>query len=155
MYCAELDAVGHLRGSTRSCTWPRRRGGGQTVLVIVGIGADAVDVPRFAAALARTPRLRPRLFTDAEQVLPSGMPRSDHSLAARFAAKVAAAKALGVPRGSSWRDAEVLSGPHGQPLLRVTGWLSAAAAEAGVTTWHLSLTHDADFAAAFVIVEAG
>lgn len=134
----------------------RRAGssGGQTAPVIVGIGTDLVDVPRFAAVLARTPRLRPRLFTDAEQLLSSGAPRGARSLAARFAAKEAAAKALGAPRGWGWHDAEVVAGLRGRPLLRVTGRLASVAAEAGVTAWHLSLTHDADLAAAFVVIES-
>jgi holo-[acyl-carrier protein] synthase len=115
--------------------------------VIVGVGIDVVGIDRFADALLRTPGLAARLFTSGEQVLP---PRS---LAARFAAKEALAKALGAPRGLLWTDAEVISGPGGRPGLRVAGTVAAAAARLGVTGWHLSLSHDAGIASAVVIAE--
>jgi len=70
-------------------------------VTIVGIGVDVVDIDRFQQSLTRTPRMRERLFTDAEQQLP--VP----SLAARFAAKEAVAKALGAPRSLEWHDAGV------------------------------------------------
>jgi holo-[acyl-carrier protein] synthase len=123
--------------------------------MIVGVGTDLVGVPRFERSLRRTPGLLPRVFTDAERVTRSGTPRQPRSLAARFAAKEAAAKALGVPRGWGWHDTEVISGPHGRPLLRITGSLARAAEERGVSGWHVSLTHDADLAAAIVVAEAG
>jgi phosphopantetheine--protein transferase-like protein len=69
--------------------------------VIVGLGIDVVDVGRFEATLARSPALRERLFTAAERQ------HSPASLAARFAAKEALAKALGAPAGLHWVDAEV------------------------------------------------
>lgn len=123
--------------------------------MIVGVGTDIVGVLRFEQALQRTPGLLPRVFTDAERVLRSGAPRRPRSLAARFAAKEAAAKALGVPRGWGWHDTEVVVGPHGRPLLQITSSLARAAAELGVTAWHVSLTHDADLAAAIVVAESG
>lgn len=115
--------------------------------MIIGVGIDVVDVARFAATLARTPRLVPRLFTDAEQRLPSA------SLAARFAAKEALAKALGAPVGLSWRDAEVHRGPDGRPRLALAGTVAARAGELGVRSTHLSLSHDAGIASAVVLVE--
>ncbi len=121
--------------------------------MIVGVGLDVVEVDRFAAALARTPGLAGRLFTAAEQVLPDGGPRTVLSLAARFAAKEAAAKALGVPPGLHWHDAEVVVGPRGRPALAVRGTVAAAAAAAGVTSWHLSLSHETGVAAAVVVAE--
>jgi holo-[acyl-carrier protein] synthase len=121
---------------------------------IIGVGTDLVGVPRFERALQRTPGLLPRVFTDAERVTRSGKPRRPHSLAARFAAKEAAAKALGVPRGWRWHDTEVIGGPNGRPLLRITGSLARAAQELGVTGWHVSLTHDAELAAAVVVAES-
>jgi holo-[acyl-carrier protein] synthase len=123
------------------------------VAVIAGIGTDIVGVLRFEQALRRTPGLLPRVFTDAERTTRSGAHRRPRSLAARFAAKEAAAKALGVPRGWGWHDTEVVSGPNGRPLLRVTGSLGEAAAQQCVTAWHVSLTHDADLAAAIVVAE--
>lgn len=117
--------------------------------MIVGVGIDVVDVDRFSRVLARTPALAGRLFTDGERDLPP------FSLAARFAAKEATAKALGAPPGLAWRDAEVERGAGGRPLLRTTGTVAAAARALGVTSWHVSLSHDAGIASAVVVAEAG
>ena len=65
--------------------------------MIIGVGIDVCPIERFAGSLARTPSLRDRLFTAAEQVTPAGSARTGESLAARFAAKEALAKALGAP----------------------------------------------------------
>lgn len=113
--------------------------------MIVGVGIDVAEIERFSRALRRTPALAERLFTERERGLPV------RSLAARFAAKEALAKALGAPRGLLWTDAEVISGPDGQPSLKVTGTVAAAAQTAGVTNWHLSLSHDGGIATAIVI----
>jgi holo-[acyl-carrier protein] synthase len=117
--------------------------------MIVGVGIDVVEIERFAAALRRTPTLAPRLFTERERGLPP------QSLAARFAAKEALAKALGAPRGLLWTDAEVVSAPDGRPSLQVTGTVATAAASLGVARWHLSLSHDGGIASAIVIAESG
>ncbi|NYI05942.1 holo-ACP synthase [Allostreptomyces psammosilenae] len=121
--------------------------------MIVGIGVDVADVARFERTLARTPAMAERLFTPAERVDGEGRPRSAASLAARFAAKEAAAKALGAPAGLRWTDAEVVSEPSGRPALRVTGTVQAHAERLGVRTWHLSLSHDGGIATAMVIAE--
>jgi holo-[acyl-carrier protein] synthase len=121
--------------------------------VIVGIGIDVVLVSRFVQALARTPVLAERLFTEAERHTPSGLPRLAESLAARFAAKEAVAKALGAPRGLNWHDCEVVNDEDGRPWLTVAGTVAAAAAERGVTRWHLSLSHDGGIASAMVLAE--
>lgn len=122
--------------------------------MIVGTGTDLVDVRRFAAALRRTPGLADRLFTPVERGTESGGNRTDRSLAARFAAKEAAAKSLGVPAGTRFTDCAVHSASNGQPSLRVTGGLAVAAAEHGVTRWHVSLTHDSGLAFATVVAES-
>ena len=121
----------------------------QTGRVIVGVGIDVVQVARLERALARTPRLGERLFTDAERALPRV-----ESLAARFAAKEAVAKALGAPGGLRWRDAEVVSDDSGRPRLALHGGVAEEAASQGITTWHLSLSHDAGVATAVVVAEA-
>jgi holo-[acyl-carrier protein] synthase len=121
--------------------------------VIVAVGIDVVLVERFTRALARTPLLADRLFTKAELVTPSGNPRSAESLAARFAAKEAVAKALGAPAGLHWHDCEVVADPDGRPWLTVSGTVAAAAAERGVRRWHLSLSHDGGIASAMVVAE--
>jgi holo-[acyl-carrier protein] synthase len=117
--------------------------------MIVGVGIDVAEIERFSRALRRTPALAERLFTERERGLPA------RSLAARVAAKEALAKALGAPRGLLWTDAEVVSGPDGQPSLTVTGTVAAAAQKAGVTIWHLSLSHDGGIATALVVAESG
>jgi holo-[acyl-carrier protein] synthase len=115
--------------------------------VIIGVGIDVVDVARFGQTLDRTPRLRERLFTDQERDL--GL----NSLAARFAAKEALAKALGAPVGLHWTDATVLRGPDGRPHLQVRGTVQARADDLGVHELHVSLSHDAGIASAVVIAE--
>jgi len=122
--------------------------------MIVGVGIDVVPVDRFAEALQRTPALATRLFTDSERVTESGHVRTAESLAARFAAKEALAKALGAPGGMRWTDAEVVTDPYGRPHLEVQGTVAARAAELGVKHWHVSLSHDGGIASATVIAES-
>ena len=115
--------------------------------MIIGIGVDTVDIARFERQLERTPALRARLFTEAERAL------STPSLAARFAAKEALIKALGGSDGVSWQDLEVQRGEDRAPGFAGTPGLTAALAARGADRSHLSLTHDAGIATAFVIVE--
>jgi holo-[acyl-carrier protein] synthase len=115
--------------------------------VIVGVGIDVVDIARFVAALLRTPRLAERLFTESERAHPPA------SLAARFAAKEALAKALGAPVGLRWADATVTKDDAGRPSLVVTGTVAARVAELGVSSLHLSMSHDAGIASAVVVAE--
>ncbi|BCJ64519.1 holo-ACP synthase [Polymorphospora rubra] len=121
--------------------------------MIVAVGIDVVLVERFARALARTPQLAERLFTEAERHTGAGNPRSPESLAARFAAKEAVAKSLGAPAGLHWHDCEVVAAPDGRPWLTVSGTVAAAADERGVNHWHLSLSHDGGIASAMVVAE--
>ena len=95
--------------------------------MIVAVGIDVVLVGRFSRALERTPLLSERLFTEPERLTASGNPRSSESLAARFAAKEAVAKALGAPRGLHWHDCEIVTDPDGRPWLTVSGTVAAAA----------------------------
>jgi holo-[acyl-carrier protein] synthase len=122
--------------------------------VIVGVGIDVAEISRFEEALARTPGMAERLFTPAELLLPSGAPRGSASLAARFAAKEALAKALGAPSGLQWLDAEVTTSASGRPHLTVQGTVAARATALGIRTWHVSLSHDAGIASAVVIAES-
>ena len=121
--------------------------------MIVSVGLDVVLVDRFLRALERTPLLAERLFTDAERFTASGNPRPPDSLAARFAAKEAVAKALGAPSGLHWHDCEIVTDSDGRPWLTVAGSVAAAAAERGVSRWHLSLSHDGGIASAMVVAE--
>ena len=115
--------------------------------MIVGVGIDVVDIERFEESLERTPSMRDRLFTPTERTLRTG------SLAARFAAKEALAKALGAPAGLHWHDAEVITEDSGRPRFVMTGSVAARAAELGVAHVHLSISHDAGIASAVVVVE--
>ncbi|MBQ1015547.1 holo-ACP synthase [Micromonospora sp. M51] len=121
--------------------------------MIVAVGIDVVLVERFARALARTPQLADRVFTEAERHTRSGSTRSPESLAARFAAKEAVAKALGAPAGLSWHDCEVVADPDGRPWLAVSGTVAEAADARGINHWHLSLSHDGGIASAMVVAE--
>lgn len=121
--------------------------------MIIGVGIDVAEIDRFAEALERTPNMAGRLFLDTELMLPSGERRGIASLAARFAAKEALAKALGAPAGLLWTDAEVYVEDSGQPRLRVSGTVEARARALGVKSWHISLSHDAGVASAVVIAE--
>lgn len=122
--------------------------------MIVGVGIDVVPVERFAAAMARTPGLADRLFTAAEQLTPSGRERSAESLAARFAAKEALAKALGAPGNMRWHDALVRVDDHGQPHFDLVGTVAARADALGVRSVHVSLSHDGGIASAVVLAES-
>ena len=116
-------------------------------MTILGLGIDVVAISRFEEAVARSPRFLERVFTEAER------DRTTASLAARWAAKEALAKALSSPGGLNWQDAEVVSEASGRPVLVVKGTVAARAAELGITSFHLSLSHDAGIASAVVIGE--
>jgi holo-[acyl-carrier protein] synthase len=116
--------------------------------VIVGIGVDLVDIPRFERSVQRTPRLLERLFAPAERG------RALRSLAARYAAKEALIKALGGSDGVYWTEIEVTPEPSGRPVFTLSGSTAAVVAERGITALHLSMTHDAGVAVAYVIAEA-
>jgi len=122
--------------------------------VIVGVGVDVVDVARLGRSLERTPSLAERVFCDGERAYAGSGEDAVRRLAARFAAKEAAAKALGAPPEAGWREAEVVVGEGGRPSLRVSGRFAEIAAERGVSTWHLSLSHDGGVAMAFVVAES-
>ena len=116
--------------------------------MIVGVGIDVVDINRFRQALERTPSLRGRVFSDSEADMPVA------SLAARFAAKEALAKALGAPPGLHWHDAMVSTEKSGRPAMSLWGTVAARAGELGVRSTHVSLSHDASVASAVVVLEA-
>ena len=118
---------------------------------MVGLGIDAVDVERFAVIVARRPAMLERLFTDGERAYAGGLANPTPSLAARFAAKEAVMKALGVGLGAfAWHDVEVLRQGSGRPQLVVRGRAAALAAQCRVSHWQISLTHTALIASAVV-----
>jgi len=115
--------------------------------MIRGIGVDIVDLARFTRQVERTPGLIPRLFAEGERELPV------HSLAARFAAKEALIKALGDSAGTTWRELEIASDPQGNPSFVLHESLRAIMAFRQVTSVHVTMTHDAGVACAFVVLE--
>jgi holo-[acyl-carrier protein] synthase len=114
-----------------------------------GVGIDLLDVERFERALERRPRLADRLFTDAERAYAASRARPAMHLAARFCAKEAVAKALGLT-GWSFRDVEVVA-TEAAPEVRLTGTVAARAAELGGEL-AISLTHTHDVAGAVAIL---
>lgn len=121
---------------------------------VVGIGIDAVDLDRFRGMLARRPRLATRLFTEGERAYAARATDPTPRLATRFAAKEATMKALGVGLGAfPFADVEVVRSGLDAPFLVLSGAAAALAARAGVTRWHLSLTHTDLVAMASVVAE--
>ena len=112
--------------------------------MIDGIGIDVVDIKRFHESLTRTPHLREKLFTESERHV------KDSSLAARFAAKEALAKALGVPDGLAWHDVNVHRADNGAPIMILNG---IAKQRAGAGKIHLSISHDGPVVVAMIVIE--
>jgi holo-[acyl-carrier protein] synthase len=118
---------------------------------LIGLGIDAVDIPRFRCLLARRPGLEARLFTPSERDYAARKADPAPSLAAGFAAKEAVMKALGVGLGSfGWHEVEVLRLESGRPTLLLSGAAAALASEHGVGKWQISMTHTAALAEALV-----
>jgi holo-[acyl-carrier protein] synthase len=121
-----------------------------------GVGIDAVDVARLRRVLDRRPRIAERVFTDAERAYASAAVDPGPRLAARFAAKEAVAKALGVGIGAvAWKQVEVVRDDRGAPAVLLSGGAADLAAQRGVARWHVSLTHTDTLAVASVVAEGG
>jgi holo-[acyl-carrier protein] synthase len=119
---------------------------------MIGIGLDAVDVARFRRVLARRPRLAERLFTAGERAYAARRADPTERLAARFAAKEALLKSLGVGIGAAaFHDIEVVATPSGAPRLALRGRAAALAESVGVVRFELSLTHTHTSAQAVVV----
>jgi holo-[acyl-carrier protein] synthase len=115
---------------------------------MAGVGIDLLEIGRMERALERHPRLAERVFTDAEREYAAARARPGGHLAARFAAKEAVVKALGLGGGFGFREIEVLAGEP--PKVRLSGCAAEAAAGRQV---EISLTHSQDNAAAVAIAE--
>ncbi|MBU0702474.1 MAG: holo-ACP synthase [Chloroflexi bacterium] len=120
-------------------------------------GVDLIEIPRLERILARYgDRFLERVFTPAEILYCRARPAE---LAARFAAKEAVSKALGVGvrmmsrDGINWRDAEIVGDARGKPLVRLHGRAAERAAELGLTEWAVSLSHTREHAIAFVVAQ--
>jgi holo-[acyl-carrier protein] synthase len=124
--------------------------------VIVGLGIDVCPVARIAGILERHGALfADRVFTPGELTHAGNGAVRNERLAARWAAKEAAIKALGAPEGLRWHDMEVVNDAGGAPSLRLDGAASASAEAKGVTRALLSLSHAAGVAVAIVVLEGG
>ena len=116
------------------------------------IGVDVVEVPRMRALLARRPRVAQRLFTPGEMAYAAARGDPTERLAARFAAKEAVMKALGAGFGEvAFREIEVVRAAGGRPTVGLSGRAAVRARQAGVTGWHLSLSHTATTAVAVAL----
>ncbi len=123
---------------------------------VLGLGTDLVEVDRFRLALARRAQLAERLFSDDERAYAFRQRDPSKNLAARFAAKEAVMKALGVGLWKfRFRDVEVVRRPGGAPELSLTGGAARIAAERGVSGWQLSLTHTESTALAVALAFGG
>jgi holo-[acyl-carrier protein] synthase len=119
---------------------------------VIGIGTDLVDVDRFRDVLERTPGVADRLFTEGERALAARRRDPAKPLAARFAAKEAVLKALGLGLGEMvLREIEVVRAESGEPSLALHRTAAELAAERGVTSWLVSLTHTDHVAHAVVM----
>ena len=124
--------------------------------MVIGLGTDLIEIARIAQSFDRFgERFLRRIYTPGEIAYCLGKRSSAESLAARFAAKEAAAKALGtgISRGVGWLDLEVAREPSGKPTMRLTGRAAEIATALGVARISLSLTHSKDIALAVVIME--
>lgn len=126
--------------------------------MIVGIGTDLAETTRIQQATGRFgERFLRRIYTQAEIAYCTGKGRNAaESLAARFAAKEAGAKALGtgIAAGIGWHELEVAHLSGGQPVLLLHGRAAERAAALRVSAIHLSLSHSRNQAVAIVILES-
>ena len=122
--------------------------------MILGVGIDLTPIDRIERVLGRYDgRFQERVFTGDERVYCMARARPAEHFAARFAAKEALLKALGVPPGLQWHELEVVSEPERPPRLVIRGAALRAATAMGVKRLHLSLTHAGGQAAAVVVLE--
>jgi holo-[acyl-carrier protein] synthase len=125
---------------------------------VLRVGFDIVQISRIGESLERFGEaFTRRLFTDQEITdVTEAQELNRPSLAARFAAKEAVIKALGLSEaGVGWRDIEVLRHQDGHCELRLHGQGASRACDMGLRQWHLSLSHEGDYAGAVVIGSSG
>jgi holo-[acyl-carrier protein] synthase len=124
--------------------------------MIIGIGVDLVEIERIQESFERYgERFLNRVYTDAEQAYCLRKRNAAESLAARFAAKEAGAKALGtgISQGIGWKEIEVVRNPSGKPSLRLHGRAAEIARRLGATRAAIALTHSRKLAQATVTLE--
>lgn len=129
--------------------------------MIIGIGADLMDIRRIEKSLDRFgERFTNRCFTEIERAKSDKRRMRAASYAKRYAAKEAGAKALGtgIARGVSWKEIGVVNLPGGKPTLELKGraldWLQRLTPEGMEPLVHITITDDFPYAQAFVVIEA-
>lgn len=125
-------------------------------MAIVGLGTDIIEIARIEQSLTRSPRLVERVLTESEQQILAAHGQPARYLAKRFAAKEAAAKALGtgIGRGISFQHFIVSNDPSGRPQLELTGPAKALADSMQVRSVWLSISDEQAYACATVILES-
>jgi holo-[acyl-carrier protein] synthase len=119
---------------------------------VIGIGVDLCEVDRMRTVLHRTPTIADRLFTPSERAYCDRRRDPAERYAARFAAKEAVLKAMGLGLGACrWHDIEVVRADSGAPSLRLSGDAAAASDERGIQRWLLTMTHTATLAEAIAV----
>ena len=124
--------------------------------MIYGIGIDLVKVGRVREALERWgERFQNKVFTPGEVRYCTQKKNPSPNFAARFAAKEAFVKAMGIGirRGVHWKDVEVQRGPLGRPVLKLNGRAMEICQKERIEGLFLSLTHDGDYSGAMVVLE--
>lgn len=122
---------------------------------VVGIGTDIVDIRRIAKMSDNAQqRLAKRILTAAEYQRYTAIKQPEQFLAKRWAGKEAAAKALGtgIAAGVSFQHFEIVSLASGQPILELSAQALTLAEQLGAKTWHISLSDEANYATAFVVL---
>jgi holo-[acyl-carrier protein] synthase len=122
---------------------------------MLAIGVDLIEVNRIEASIARYGnRFLTRIFTERELAHCHGQP---HQLAARFAAKEAVSKTLGVGiqqrNGVAWREIEIVADEHGKPIVALKGRADRRAHQIGIHRLELSLSHTREHAIAMAVAE--
>jgi holo-[acyl-carrier protein] synthase len=129
-----------------------KQGSRSAVSAVLGVGIDLCEVDRMRRVLARTPGFAGRVFTEDEQAYCRQRRDPVERFAARFAAKEAVMKAMGVGLGAcAFREVEVVRAESGAPSLALHSAAAELAAARGITGWHMSLSHTATVAEALVI----
>jgi holo-[acyl-carrier protein] synthase len=119
---------------------------------MIGIGTDLVDIDRFRGVLQRTPGVADRMFRDEERAYAEKAPDPAARLAARFAAKEATLKSLGLGLGGmALSDIEVVKHDDGRPELRLHGAAAEVAEAAGAKRFLLTISHTDHLAQATVV----
>lgn len=124
--------------------------------MIAGIGIDIIDINRIRRVLEKNPAFRQKVFSEREIEYCESKADCCLSYAARFAAKEAFMKALGTGWNHevSWAEIETVVNDKGSPTLNIEGRTRQTLAAKNITSCHLSLSHEKDYAVAFVILEA-